>query len=128
MLETLGHVPPRPERLQLKTIEFQLSVYDLAKEGKTFPDIAQRLDSYPSTVKSALLAASKKINGTTRSAEPPAVISKKALPLVDFDHENHIAQCAKCNGATRLEDMCEIVVTYVSQDHVSQRERPRSDT
>lgn len=51
----------RPPRLNLKAVEKQLSVFDLARKGATISSVCQRLHMKPSTVRSDYLAACYKI-------------------------------------------------------------------
>ena len=123
-LERLGLLPRRPERLRLNTINFQLKVYDLAKAGKTFHEIHVETNRPVSTVKSALLAVSKKIASLVISALLPPRVSKESLPFADFDSDNHVSQCPQCGSAARIEDMCDLAKHYVEQDYISQHELP----
>jgi len=127
-LQETGLLPPRPQRLRLDRIDIQLKVYDLAKAGKTFKEIHIETHRPVSTVKSDLLAASKKIASLVIPALSPPRVSKESLPLVDFDQDNHTSKCPQCSAAKRLEDMCGPAKCYANQDYVSQRDRPVVDT
>lgn len=127
MLQDKGILPARPERLRLDTIDFQLKVYELVKKGETF-DQNDAITKRPiSTVKSALLAVSKKIASLVIPAISPPVVQKKSLPLVDIDPDTHMSQCSQCSSAKGLEDMCEVARRFVNQDYVSEHELTGGD-
>ena len=110
-------------RRRLDKADFYLEVYDRAKEGATFVEIASELDRKPKTVISAYLTASSNIFG-------PAPAPKKArLSLAYFDPSTHsVSSCATCRNAKTAEEMCNDVRQYVSQDHKAQREITGHDT
>ncbi len=110
-------------RRRLDKVDFYLEVFDRAKDGATFLEIAAELNRRPSTVKSAYLGAANRIFG------PPPAPKKARLPLAYFDPSTHSASsCATCQNAETAEEMCREVRLYVSQDHVAQREITGNDT
>ena len=70
----------RPRRRRrLDRVGFYLEVFDRAKDGLTFREIATELDRKPSTVKSAYITAAHNIFGPARAP------TKARLPLAYFD-------------------------------------------
>lgn len=118
--EVYGTRPRRRRRLD--RVDFQLRVFDLAEEGKTFSTIAAELQHRPSTIKSAFLVARRNVFG--RAGVP----SKKRLPLASFDTYEHVVGCPTCQGAQRFEQMCQKARLYANLDTKSQRELTGSDT
>lgn len=114
----LGRHSPRHRRgrRRLNQVEFHLKVFDLAEEGMTFKAMAVKLGRRPSTIKSALLVARRKIFGDA------PIPSKAALPLLDFDPATHVPRCSTCQNALALEEMCGKARAYGRQDHRGQRE------
>lgn len=109
-------------RRRLDMVDFHLRVFDLAVNGDTFSQIAKQLKRYPSTVKSAYLAACRNIFGPV---EKPR---KKTLPLVDFDPSTHMELCSTCQKAQALEEFCSQARLYACQDTKAQREGVGHDT
>ncbi len=109
-------------RRRLDKADFYLEVYDRAKDGATFVEIASELDRKPSTVKSAYITAAHNIFGPARAP------TKDRLPLAYFDLTAHVRGCTTCRNAKKAEEMCREVRLYVSQDHVAQREITGHDT
>ena len=96
--------------------EFQLRVFDLAMEAKTFSEIARELQRRISTVKSAYLVACHKIYG-------PGKQRKKSLPLVSFDPRNHCQTCPTCQSAQKPTELCSQARLYMAIDTRGQREQ-----
>jgi hypothetical protein len=113
--QSKGSGTPR-QRLD-KAIQ-QLKIFDYVTEGLTFPDIARRVKTPVSTVKSLFHAASRNINNTPLSKPRP-----KNLPLRDFDPATHCQKCPTCLSATTVEALCMLARTYCNQDKKSQREK-----
>src|SRR5262249_36854311 len=108
----------RKTRSRLDKVDFYLQVYDLGTQGETFSAIAARLGRRLSTVKSAFVAAGINIFG------PQGAPTKRELPLIGFDPENHFQKCAVCKQAERVEEFCPQARAYVGQDTVGEGELP----
>lgn len=98
-------------RIRTAQSDFQLQVYDLAKEGHTYKVIASNLRKPLSTVKSAFLSISGAIAqirpvGEEPSDHPVPVPNKQTITLEGFDPEEHVATCEICNKAGKVEDLC----------------------
>ncbi len=109
-------------RRRLDKVDFYLEVFDRAKDGATFLEIASELDRSPSTVKSAYITAAQNIFGPARAP------TKDRLPLAHFDQTAHVRDCTTCGNAKTAEEMCPEGRGYVRQDHVAQREITGHDT
>jgi len=113
----------RPKRRRrVDKVDFNCKVYDLAKEGKKFSEIAATLNKRLSTVKSAYLTASRHI---FLLSEPP---TKKELPLIDFDPHRHCQSCAICQKAQTFDSMCEKSRLFADRDSKAQRATLGHDT
>lgn len=104
------------KRHRIDKIDFQISVYDTAEEGKSFPEIARALRKRVTTVKSAYLVARRNIFGSDAS--------RPRKSLEDFDAHSHCASCPQCRKAQGVEQMCAKALQYAGRDYKSQRERP----
>lgn len=120
--EELRHQIRPQRRHRLDKVDFHLRVFDLASEGLTFSEIANKVHSNVSTVKGAYLAATKKIFVDTDRPK------KKHLSLEYFDPESHQRNCATCKSAKTAAQMCSDARRYLVQDRVSQRELTGYDT
>jgi hypothetical protein len=114
------------KRIRWDKNDFQLKVYDLTKEDKTFSEIAGKLRKPVSTVKSALLVVQRKINSVRPIGEqlPPqtenGLPSKYDLPIAGFDPEDHVSRCQICSKAKTPENYCPQAQAYMNQDYASQ--------
>ena len=109
-------------RMHLDKVDFQLEVFDLAKERHSFVDISKRLGRPLQTIRRAYAAAAQKI---FRSTEAP---NKRNLTLALFDLESHWRGCAICSEAINEEDMCPEAREFANQDQKAQRELTGHDT
>ena len=109
-------------RRRLDKVNFCLEVFDRAKDGATFLEIAAELNRRPSTVKSAYITAAHNIFGPARAP------TKDRLPLAYFDLTAHVRGCTTCGNAKTAEEMCREARLYVRQDYKAQREITGHDT
>jgi hypothetical protein len=108
------------QRQRSDKADFELAVFDQVTAMATFQQVAAGLGQPVSSVKSAYVAACRKI-GITRPR-------KRQAPLVGFDPADHDFQtCRICKHAKRPEDFCGPARAYSEQDCGSQRERPFAD-
>lgn len=101
------------ERKRLDSLDLELAVYDLVKyEKKSFTAAARGLKKPASTVRSAYLAALRKIGITQESKSQPKM------------NPGPIEKCpnARCRSAEEPEDLCEAHKAFVDQDQVYLRE------
>ncbi len=98
---------------------FKLKAYDLARAGETFPEIARKLRSRVSTVKSAYWKAAQIIHETT---QPPS--KRESGKEIPFNPGDHIAGCAVCQKAKGEERFCPAARAWLAQDYRSQRDLP----
>ena len=104
-----------PQRRRLDKVDFQLKVFDMATEGKTFREIARHLRKRESTVKSAYLIACHHIAGKK-------IDKKRKAFLFHFNAETHLRECPTCKKAEREEQFCPKALAYAGEDYKSQRE------
>jgi hypothetical protein len=116
------------KRTRLDKTDFQLKVYDLAKEAKTFTEIRDIIRKPLSTIKSAFLVAKLNINNVKPIEEelPPStdetkLPTKKGLPIVGFDPEEHSLRCSVCRQANDYDKMCGQAKAFAEQDYASER-------
>jgi len=115
------------ERVHLDKTEFQLKVFDLAFDNRTFKEIAASLHRSVSTVKSALLSVKRKITSIRPVGEAPpdssqVIPTKKELSLSGFNPDEHCAQCPICKKASTEDYMCEQAKLYLNEGYRSGRE------
>jgi hypothetical protein len=106
-----------PRRRRPDKTDFQISVFDLADQNKSFPEIARALKRHVSTVKSAYLVAHRNIFGID-----PA--NTRARSIEDLDPHSHTDSCPTCRKAQTFDELCMKAKRYAHMDYKSQRERP----
>ncbi|GKS59854.1 hypothetical protein YTPLAS18_33810 [Nitrospira sp.] len=117
-------------RRRLDKADYYLRVYDGVTAGKPYIKVAKQVRRPVSTVKKAYLVVARDIQklapekeGALQAAEVEKM-SKEQLAMVDLDVDTHMQQCAVCQRAETLDQMCLQVQTFVNQDVKGQRERP----
>lgn len=104
-LHAQGVLPRDLERLHTNKIEFYLKVYDWAKAGLPYREIAQKLGSRKSTVQYAHVVAMRLIGGTKEMHKGPNPKAKQKVAPRDYT-EKHFKECATCREAEHFKDRC----------------------
>jgi hypothetical protein len=125
--EIRQNYPKRHGRKRFDTVEFHLSVFDLAIQRKTFAEISSELDSPISTIKSAFRVCTRKIFGESKSKKDKTIHGHDMTSPTT--HLEHCDVCKKASvTAKSLNDYCPEFQAYVDQDYVPQREKTGYDT
>jgi hypothetical protein len=104
----------RGRRRRLDTLSRQLTIYDLVSQGFSFGKIAKQLRTNKITsIKCDWLSAKRNIYGY---GDTPDILSKKRLPLLNFNPETHLDSCSQCRSAKTFEQMCQVAKTHVDKD------------
>jgi hypothetical protein len=119
--------PKRKKRKRLDSVNFNLAVFDLVIQRKTFYEIKKILGKPISTVKSAFLAATREIFGE------PKFKRDKSIYFSPMDNPStHLDTCEVCKRAMAdvkgVGDFCPEFLAFVNQDYVPQREMTSYDT
>ena len=99
----------------------RLTVWDVYQKCPNFVQAATSLGMPPTTFKRIYAMAQRDILGVIENKR----IRQKRF-LSSFDPQKHFHGCPICLEAQTAEAMCEQARAYITQDHVSQRERPFS--
>ena len=119
-LRNIYHRRPKRRR-RFDKVQFNCTVYDLAKAGKKFSEIATCLDKSVSTVKSAYLVATRHIFSFGQCPR------KKDLPIVAFDSHRHCQSCIVCRKAQSVEEMCSEARVFANLESRALREKTGLD-
>ncbi len=110
--------PKRRERPDQYVI--RLRVWDACQEPYRFADVARHLRMKESTLKSVYAMASRDILGRSDHR------TYRQRVTATFGIGSHMGQCFICRKAQNAQGLCEQARAHISQDHVSQRDRPSS--
>jgi hypothetical protein len=93
-------VEPTRLHLQMETLRLRLTVWDMAKEGATFKEIATQLKKHASTVRDLYGRVAMDILGR------PSPRGRRRRLLIGFDPETHTSTCPICMKATKEPEFC----------------------
>ncbi len=117
----------RRRRMRADKIDFHLQVFDMARTGKTFSEIAHALLCQRSTVKSAYQLAGRRIFGPGANRPSKDALAESYI-LAGFDRTTHFQTCDVCKSAEHPEYFCEACRRFMNLDQVSQRDLTGLDT
>lgn len=104
-------------RIREDTLALRLRVWDEYQEYRSFSAVSKQLRLPKTTVQRHYNAAHKDITGT----KPQGKIKERRVSTLE--KETHVQECARCQKATTVEQMCPSGQAFTKQDSVALRER-----